>query len=105
MERIVRPRAASSTTSTTAVAAVRRSLPSTPPLRATGGGGAADRRSSVRCSCVNTASIGADADENSLKRSSRSHAPRHNGHGMRVLVVEDEKKLGELLGRGLREEG
>jgi two-component system OmpR family response regulator len=24
---------------------------------------------------------------------------------MRVLVVEDEKKLGELLGRGLREEG
>ena len=24
---------------------------------------------------------------------------------VRVLVVEDEKKLGELLGRGLREEG
>ena len=24
---------------------------------------------------------------------------------MRVLVVEDEKKLGELIGRGLREEG
>jgi two-component system, OmpR family, response regulator len=30
--------------------------------------------------------------------------PRDNG-GVRVLVVEDEKKLGELLGRGLREEG
>ncbi len=30
---------------------------------------------------------------------------RDNGYDMRVLVVEDEKKLGELLGRGLREEG
>src|SRR5205814_5876269 len=33
------------------------------------------------------------------------HTPRDNGYDMRVLVVEDEKKLGELLGRGLREEG
>lgn len=31
-------------------------------------------------------------------------APRHNG-SMRVLVVEDERKLGALLTRGLREEG
>src|ERR1051326_6811400 len=28
-----------------------------------------------------------------------------DNEGVRVLVVEDEKKLGELLGRGLREEG
>src|SRR5436190_2977066 len=33
-----------------------------------------------------------------------SHTARDNGL-MRVLVVEDEKKLGDLLGRGLREEG
>lgn len=49
--------------------------------------------------------MGANADENALNRSSRSHTPRDNGYDMRVLVVEDEKKLGELLGRGLREEG
>jgi len=36
--------------------------------------------------------------------SSASHLRRNNGV-VRVLVVEDEKKLGELLGRGLREEG
>ena len=36
--------------------------------------------------------------------SSASHLGRDNGL-VRVLVVEDEKKLGELLGRGLREEG
>jgi two-component system OmpR family response regulator len=36
--------------------------------------------------------------------SSSSHAPRDN-EAVRVLVVEDESKLGELLGRGLREEG
>jgi len=36
--------------------------------------------------------------------SSPSHGARDNG-SMRVLVVEDEKKLGELLRRGLREEG
>ena len=36
--------------------------------------------------------------------SSSSHPGADNG-GMRILVVEDEKKLGELLGRGLREEG
>ncbi len=36
--------------------------------------------------------------------SSASHSGRNNGL-VRVLVVEDEKKLGELLGRGLQEEG
>jgi two-component system OmpR family response regulator len=36
--------------------------------------------------------------------SSASHQARDNGF-VRVLVVEDEKKLGQLLGRGLREEG
>src|SRR5690349_10948914 len=42
--------------------------------------------------------------ERSAVGSSTSHGAGDNG-GMRVLVVEDEKKLGELLGRGLREEG
>jgi len=36
--------------------------------------------------------------------SSSSHRGPHNG-GVRVLVVEDEKKLAGLLARGLREEG
>jgi two-component system OmpR family response regulator len=36
--------------------------------------------------------------------SSASHLSRDNGL-VRVLVVEDERKLGELLGRGLQEEG
>jgi two-component system OmpR family response regulator len=49
--------------------------------------------------------MAAEDDERALKRSSGSHERRDNGYGMRVLVVEDEKKLGELLGRGLREEG
>ncbi len=49
--------------------------------------------------------MAAEDDERGLKRSSGSHVGRDNGYGMRVLVVEDEKKLGELLGRGLREEG
>ena len=39
-----------------------------------------------------------------VRASSGSNVPGQNG-AMRVLVVEDEKKLGELLGRGLREEG
>jgi two-component system, OmpR family, response regulator len=37
-------------------------------------------------------------------RSPFSHPRRDNGR-MRVLVVEDERKLGELLSRGLQEEG
>ena len=39
-----------------------------------------------------------------VRASSGSNVAGQNG-AMRVLVVEDEKKLGELLGRGLREEG
>ena len=39
-----------------------------------------------------------------MRASSGSNVAGQNG-AMRVLVVEDEKKLGELLGRGLREEG
>ena len=49
---------------------------------------------------------GAKGDEGSMRRPSSRYqrGPRDNGV-MRVLVVEDEKKLANLLVRGLREEG
>ena len=104
---MVTPSTASSTNRTTAAPAVRRSLPSAPPLgsgglgTSAGCGGRGSRRTEV-----STPEVFGRADESPMRAAfiALSDARSHNGL-VRVLVVEDETKLGKLLSRGLREEG
>src|SRR3954468_7951731 len=89
-KRIVTPSAARSATSTAAVALVSRAFPSVPP-------------SFVSASSIEPSS--AAPDERMMKAAHSRLISRDDNAGVRLLVVEDEVKMAELLARGLREEG
>jgi two-component system OmpR family response regulator len=99
-----RPRFSSSTCRAATSAAVKSRTWAGPASPARAGCRTASPARSMRAGFRTSREPASSARSRSAGSSSSSHAARDNG-AVRVLVVEDEEKLGQLLGRGLREEG